>query len=74
MLLLMSLVKALLSSAREHRDYFFHCLLIMCSCSRCSHAGIVNVVTDAVKVFKRPVHMASWDPIVLLQSTNLIFP
>ena len=24
---------------------------------RCSHAGIVNVVTDAVKTFQRPVYM-----------------
>ncbi|KAF7797906.1 hypothetical protein EIP86_009112 [Pleurotus ostreatoroseus] len=27
--------------------------------SSCSHAGIVNVVTDAVKTFKRPIHMVS---------------
>lgn len=55
--------RALLSSAREH-PFAVRCLVYTCSSSRCSHAGIVNVVTDAVNVFKRPVHMVRWDLIV----------
>lgn len=34
-----------------HRLDDFFCM------HRCSHAGIVNVVTDAIKTFRRPVHM-----------------
>jgi 7,8-dihydropterin-6-yl-methyl-4-(beta-D-ribofuranosyl)aminobenzene 5'-phosphate synthase len=33
------------------RDRYRHCLY------RCSHAGIVNVVSDVVSKFRRPIYM-----------------
>ena len=35
------------------------CASVLTPCCRCSHAGIVNVVKDAVDRFSRPIYMVS---------------
>ncbi len=50
--------KGLVFSARQHVPSAHPLSFSMIDfVYRCSHAGIVNVVKDAVATFKRPVHM-----------------